>query len=295
MIENQFAPLKRIVAVNDLSGLGKCSLTVALPVISATGVECSCIPTALLSTHTGEFENFIRADLSEYMLPIADHWQSIDLKVNGIYSGYLASPEQGEMLESIFDRLAGSDTLLIVDPVMADCGAYYHSFDDEMCRTFIKLCRRAHIITPNITEAALLTGSSYKAPPHCAEYIDEILDRLLELGPDIAALTGVQTSSDKVGVAAKSRSENTVHFSARPLRPGIFYGTGDLFASSFSALMVRGASLSDALETATTLVSTSIDRSVRRNIPRRFGVDFEGALGSYIRNVELLFSQAADN
>jgi len=291
MFNNELAPLKRIVAVNDLSGLGKCSLTVALPVISATGVECCCIPTALLSTHTGEFENFVRADLSRYMLPIAQHWQSLDLKVDGIYSGYLASPEQGSMLESILNRLAGSNTLLIIDPVMADGGAYYHSFDDEMCRTFIRLCRRAHIITPNITEAALLTGCPYKHPPHTAGYIDEILDRLLELGPDIAALTGVQINPGEVGVAAKSRSKNTVCLSARPLKPGAFYGTGDLFASSFSALMVRGAPLSDALDTATCLVSTSIDRSVRRRTPRRYGVDFEGALGSYIRNVEMLFSK----
>lgn len=283
--EELYQTQKRIVAVHDLSGLGKCSLTVALPIISATGIECACIPTALLSTHTGGFEGFTRLDLSDEMEKIARHWNSLSLHVDGIYSGYLASSEQERQLQTILDLLAHENTKIIVDPVMADHGKYYHSFDDTMCDSFRRLCRRAHVITPNITEAAFLTGLEYRDPPHSLQYIETLLDLLLDMGPKIVTLTGVQQSSTEIGVAAKSAEDKTFHFEKRVLYPGVFHGSGDIFASAFAALLIKEVPLGAALEIATDLVSESIERNLKRKTPRKYGVDFEGALGNYIQSI----------
>jgi pyridoxine kinase len=288
-MNSQLPPLKRIAAVHDLSGLGKCSLTVALPIISATGVECACIPTALLSTHTGEFTGFTIRDLSDEILPIATHWQSTGAMFDGIYSGYLASPAQEQLLEGVIDRLASPETLVIVDPVMADNGVYYHNLGDEMCAAFRRLCARADIITPNITEAALLAGIPYQEAPHEIAYIQRLLSALAELGPRTVAITGVQLSAGEVGAMALDRQSGQTYTVLRPVRPGVFYGTGDIFASALAALLVRGAGMEQALDTATALVADSIQRSCCRDTPRRFGVDFEGALPDYIRRVENIF------
>ena len=264
-MDNTLPPLKRIAAIHDLSGLGKCSLTVALPVISATGVECACIPTAVLSTHTGEFTGWTFRDLSDDMLPIARHWQREGVRIDGIYSGYLASPEQAELLAQTIDCIAAPDTLVIVDPVMADNGIYYSQIDDRMCAAFRRLLSRADVITPNITEAALLAGLPYEP------------------------VTGVRPQPDVIGNVACDCRTGEMYASMRPAHPGLFYGTGDVFASALSGLLVRGAPLSDALETATALTDESICRSLWRDTPRHFGVDFEGALPAYIRRVEKIF------
>ena len=285
-------PAKRIAAVHDLSGLGKCSLAVALPVISAAGAECSCIPTALLSTHTGEFTGYVIKDLSDEMLPIAEHWRSEGAKFDGIYSGYLASPEQGELLERIIDRLSGPGTLIVADPVMADNGRYYQNFDHRMCLVFRRLCAAADIVTPNITEAAFLSGIEYREPPHDRDYVSALLDGVGSMGPDTVAITGVCFSADEIGTVAADMRSGKAYCVTRPVRPGVFYGTGDLFASSFAALTVRGAGLREALYVSSGLVSDAVERSFLRDAPRRFGVDFEGALPKYIRSVERIFANA---
>lgn len=288
-MKDKLSAQKRIAAVHDLSGLGKCSLTIALPVISASGVECSCIPTALLSTHTGEFTGYTVKDLSDQMLPIARHWRREGARFDGIYSGYLASPEQEKLLEELIDELSGPDTLVIVDPVMADNGRYYHSFDDSMCVCFRQLCTKAHIITPNVTEAALLGGLPYKKPPHDSEYIDDLLKSIEAFGSKAVIITGVQPSGDEVGIVALDKNTGKMFSAMRPVREGVFYGTGDLFASSLAALLVRGAGLGEAVEIAASLVADSIDRTALRGTPRRFGVAFEGALPDYIHRVDKLF------
>jgi pyridoxine kinase len=284
----QMQPLKRIAAIHDISALGKCSLTVALPVVSATGVECACIPTALLSTHTGEFSGWTRRDLSGEMLPIARHWQSVGAAFDGIYTGYLASPEQGALVEQVMDTIAGESTMVIVDPAMADNGAYYAGFDAAMCAAHRHLCARADVITPNITEAALLAGVPYREAPHDRDYLEELLAGLAALGPRIVAVTGVRPRSGGIGYALRSGEGECFHISAA--RDGMFYGTGDLFASAFSALLVRGARVESALEAAAGLTEESVRRTEARGTPRRFGVDFEGALPAYVRAVERIFA-----
>jgi len=283
--------LKRIAAIHDISGLGKCSLTVALPVISASGVECSCIPTALLSTHTGGFTGYTFRDLSDELLPIAGHWKREGIVFDGIYSGYLASAEQGRMLESVIDILADESTKIIVDPVMADNGEYYCNHGREMCLAFRRLCARADIITPNVTEAALLTDNEYFEGPHDDEYIDRLFRGLEKYCSGIIAITSIRSKSGMVGVAALNTRTGERYVAERPVSPGVFYGTGDLFASAFAALTIRGAGLSDAIGTALSLVGDSIDRTVRRGTPRKLGVDFEGALPNYVNAVGRLFNE----
>lgn len=134
--------LPRMAAVHDLSGMGKCSLTVALPIVSATGVECCCIPTALLSTHTGGFTDWTFTDLSEDIVPIAEHWHSLGLRFDAIYSGYLASEAQGELLERAIELLKNDETLVIVDPAMADNGKYYANLGDKMTECFRRLIKK---------------------------------------------------------------------------------------------------------------------------------------------------------
>ena len=283
-------PLKRIAAVHDLSGLGKCSLTVALPVISATGVECACIPTALLSTHTGEFTGWTLKDLSEQMLPIARHWKSTGARFDGIYTGYLADPSQANTVEQVLDLLSGDDTLVVVDPVMADNGSYYSNMGEDMCAAFRHLIRRADVITPNITEAALLAGIPYTPDGHDEAFLRGLFAALSELGPRQIVVTGVR-AGDRIGNAAYDVATGKTHLCLRPSHPGLFYGTGDIFASSLAALLVRGASLFQAVDTATLLTDDSIARSLHHDTPRRFGVDFEGALPAYVRRVGNLFPE----
>lgn len=282
---------KRIAAVHDISGMGRCSLTMALPVISASGVECSCLPTALLSTHTGGFTNFTFKDLSEEMLPIARHWRQVGAEFDGVYSGYLASAAQAELLKEAISIIRTDKTRIIVDPVMADNGSYYSSFGDDMCEAFKRLCAEADIITPNITEAALMTGVAYEDRLHSRDYINTLLEKLGEICHGVIALTGVRPEKGSIGAVAYDTRTGEKHIAVRPVREGTFHGTGDLFASAFSSLTIRGASLKDSTETAIMLVGESIDRTVMLETPRRNGVDFEGALPKYILQVAKLFAE----
>jgi pyridoxine kinase len=223
------------------------------------------------------------------MLPIAEHWRSVGARFDGIYSGYLASPEQGLLLGRIIDLLADKETLVTVDPAMADNGEYYVNFDSGMCDVFRRLCARADVITPNVTEAALLAGVPYEAVPHGPACIDSLFEGLAELGPGIIAVTGVRPSAHEIGIIVRDIREGKEYAAMRPARNGVFFGTGDIFASAFAALIVRGAPVGDALDAASALVGESIERSMARGTPRRFGVDFEGALPAYIRRVQEIF------
>ena len=283
-------PLRRLAAVHDLSGLGKCSLTVALPVVSATGVECACIPTAVLSTHTGEFTGWTLRDLHEDMLPMARHWASTGAAFDGIYSGYLATPEQTEALREIIRLLRRPGAHVIVDPAMADNGSYYSNLDDRMCRAFRALLKDADVVTPNITEAALLADMEYRHDGHDAAYLRALSEKLAALGPRTVVITGVRPREGEIGNLAYDAETGSMQLCTHAAHPGLFYGTGDIFAASLAALLVRGAEVDDALRLESDFTDACICRSLRHDTPRRFGVDFEGALPDYIRAVEGLFT-----
>lgn len=281
--------LPRLAAIHDLSGFGKCSLTVALPIVSASGVECCCIPTALLSTHTGGFTGWSFDDLSDDIVPIARHWNELNIEFDAIYSGYLASEAQGKLLENAIELLKNDNTLVIVDPAMADNGRFYANLDAGMVRCFRGLIEKADVITPNITEACFLTETEYKDGPHDMKYIEQLLEKLSQLGPEVVAITGVRLDESSVGIVARDNNSGRICAVMNEAREGTFHGSGDTFASAFAALLTRGAKLEDALNTAESFVADCIERTAQRGTPRHYGLDFESALPEYIRNIEKIF------
>ncbi len=278
--------LKRIATIHDLSGFGKCSLTIALPVISVAGIECTCMPTAVLSTHTGGFTGYTFHDLSSDMYAMAKHWHSLDLKFDAIYAGYLGNPRQAELLENIIALIKNEETTVIIDPVMADNGKYYSKLDDEMCRGFRRLCKVADVITPNFTEAALLLGEEYVEPPYTYEYVERLLNKLSTLGPSKIVLTGVSFNDDEVGAACYDTESDEIHYSLTKKIPSNYHGTGDLFTSALSAAIVRGISLHNAIKIAVNLVKNSVERTYLQGTPSNYGVNFEGVLHSFIEEIE---------
>ena len=282
--------LKRLLAINDLSGIGKCSLTVALPVVSATGVECACMPTTVLRTHTAIFKDFTVRDLSDQILPMAEHWQREGLAFDGICTGYMAIAGQAELIAEAIRLSRKENTLVIVDPAMADNGHYYAMLGDDIRDAFRKLIAHAHVVTPNVTEAALLTDMPYHTGPQSMEYIQELLRKLVSMGPRIAVVTSVYTEDGRIGNVALDAQTDQFVTAFRPVTQGRFHGTGDLFTAAFSALLLRGASLQDAMDIGSALLDESIQQTVARGTPLHWGVAFEGALPAYIQRVEALFS-----
>ena len=275
--------MKRIVSIQDISCLGKCSLTVALPIISAVGVECSIVPTAVLSTHT-MFQNFTCKDLTDQIGPIADHWKSENIVFDAIYTGYLASKEQIGDVCAFFDTFKTKDNLIVVDPVMADNGKLYPAFGPDFPAEMAKVCAKADIILPNITEACLLTGAKYRTE-YGEAYIRDLLERLLELGCRTAVLTGVSYEPGKLGVAYLDRSGKDFSYFTRRC-PQSFHGTGDLYSSTVLGGVMRGLDLGDALALAADFVVACIEASASSTEPRWYGVEFESQIPFLCRMLE---------
>ncbi len=199
--------MKRVISVQDISCFGKCSLTVALPVISAMGVECAIIPTAVLSTHTGGFTGFTFRDLSTDIPSILDHWKSINLTADALYSGYLGSIDQVDVMTDFFDNFRSDNTIVLVDPVMGDAGKLYTGFDKAFAKKMAELCRHADVIVPNLTEACFLLDIPYREDMSLDEQKD-ILRRLSAFGSRHAVLTGVKPEQGKQGALAYDAKED---------------------------------------------------------------------------------------
>lgn len=276
--------MKRIVTIQDISCFGKCSLTVALPIISAMGIETAVIPTAVLSTHTGGFTGYTFRDLTGDIEGIAQHWKSIDLKFNAIYTGYLGSIEQAEIVSKVFDDFRDDDTLIIVDPAMGDSGRLYAGFTDEIVTEMKKLCSKADFIIPNMTEAAFMLGLPY-TENYDEEYIRDILIKLSQLGCGRPVLTGVRLGDRKHGAAAYDSQSGQFYFSFRDNINRTMHGTGDVFASVFTGAVTLGKSLEQALEMA---VDFTFD-CIRETLPVAddiwYGSCFEPCLGKLISYV----------
>lgn len=269
--------MKRIITLQDISCVGRCSITIALPIISAMGVECGILPTAVLSTHT-LFKNFTCKDLSDQISPISDVWEKEQISFDGIYTGYLASPSQCEQICRFFDRFSTKSNLILVDPAMADNGRLYGAFNETFPAHMAKVCAKADIILPNITEAALLTNMPYKTA-YDKHYIQELLSRLLDLGCKTAVLTGVSFEPDKLGVVSLDRDGN--QFSYFTKRNAISYhGTGDLFSSTVLGGLMRGLNLEDALTLAADFVVLCIETTNNSPHSRWYGVEFESCIPS---------------
>lgn len=268
--------MKRIVSIQDVSCLGKCSLTVALPIISAMGVECSIIPTAVLSTHT-MFSGFTCKDLTDQIEPIAAHWKESGLGFDAVYTGYLASAEQIDYVCAFFDAFRQEGGMVVVDPVMADNGKLYPAFGPDFPAQMARVCTKADLILPNLTEASLLTGLPYRTEQD-EGYIKELLQALAALGPRYVALTGVSFEPDKLGVMYydKVTGQYGSYFTQR--LPASFHGTGDIFASTCVGGLTRGLPLGDALALAADYTVESIRLTLESPDANWYGVEFERAI-----------------
>ncbi len=266
---------KRVLAVHDISCVGRCSLTVALPIISAAGIETACLPTAVLSTHTGGFEGFTYRDLTEDMLPISAHWKSLGQKFDAIYTGFLGSFGQLDIIKRLFAEFGSPPALKILDPVIADHGKLYKIFDMRFVAGMVQLAKDVDLIIPNITEACFLLGKTYSPPPYAPQFIESLLDGLLNLGAKSAVLTGVSFAKGELGAACKRAEDRQASFAFTSHIEGEYHGTGDVFASTLTAALLRGFSLERSMDIAVKYTYRCIKRTLAAGTDVRYGVHFE--------------------
>lgn len=279
---------KRVVAIHDISCVGRCSLTVALPIISAAGIETSVLPTAILSTHTGGFEGFTYRDLTEDIEPISKHWQSLDLEVDALYSGFLGSFEQIDLVADLFSSFKKENTLVMVDPVMADNGVLYSVYNMDMAKGMAKLCSQADLVVPNLTEAAFMLEEDYIGENYTKEYIESTLRKLGEMGPKKVVLTGVSFEPGLLGAACYDRDTGIIEYAFNKRVEGYFHGTGDVFGSSLLSALLNDFSLPEATQIAVDYTLECIHYTVQENKDRKYGPVFERALPYLIKRLGLV-------
>ncbi|MBQ3053968.1 MAG: pyridoxamine kinase [Clostridia bacterium] len=271
---------KKIAAINDISCLGKCSLTVALPILSCGGFETCPVPTALLSTHTGGFENFTFKDLTEDVNAIANHWKTLNVNFDAVYSGYLGSFEQIEFTKQ-FLYTFGKNALKLVDPVMGDNGRLYTGFDAPFVAGMRELCKNADIIVPNITEAAFLTDTSYLGEIQTKEEILELLTALSKICNGTIILTGVSFDKDYIGAGVYKNGETKFVFA--PKENVAYHGTGDVFASTLLCGIMKGFSPEKSTEIAVNFTVECIKATEELIGKSHYGVSFEACLEKLIK------------
>ncbi len=269
---------KKILTIQDISCVGQCSLTVALPIISACGVETCILPSAVLSTHTAGFTGFTVRDLTADIPAITDHWCKEGIRFSTIYTGYLGSTEQIGMVKDIFRRTSGDGCVKIVDPAMADNGKLYPAFDENYAKSMATLCAVADYTVPNITEACFLTGAQYRSAYDRA-YIDELLHKLTAIGCKNVILTGVSYSEGKTGVVV---FENGIYnYYEHEKLPNSCHGTGDIYASAFVGALTRGKTAFDAARIAADYTVECIKYTATLD-NHWYGAAFEPKLGKLI-------------
>ena len=273
--------MKRIITVQDISCVGKCSLTVALPVISAMGVETCVLPTAVLSTHTA-FKGFTFRDLTNDIAGITSHWKQEKIHFDAIYTGYLGSFEQINLMMSLIKDFGGGDTRVIVDPCMADNGSLYSGFTQDFAFAMAGLCAKADVIVPNLTEASFLLGIPYISQGYTKEYIEDLLKKLSALGSRRVVLKGVSFDDKKIGIACYDSETEKITWYFHEKMPQNFHGTGDIFASVLTGAIVRGLPLDKACRLAADFVVEAIKATLSHRDYNWYGVDFESAIPKLI-------------
>lgn len=277
---------KRVAAIHDISCFGRCSLTVALPIISAAGIECSVLPTAVLSTHTGGFDGFTYRDLTDDILPIAEHWRNLKLNFDALYTGFLGSFEQIGIVSKVFDIFKTPENILLVDPVMADNGKLYSVFPPDFPVGMRELCAKADVIVPNLTEAALLLGEDYREGPYTRDFIADTLRKLSGLGAKKIVLTGVYFDDTELGSAAYDSETGRIDFALSERIEGYYHGTGDVYGSALLSALINGKGLAEAAEIAVEFTVESIRRTKNAGTDIRYGVDFEHGLAALAQRVK---------
>ena len=272
-------PTPRVAAIHDLSGFGRCSLTVAIPILSAMGVQCCPLPTAFLSTHTGGFEGYTFLDMTEELAAAAAHWRTLDLRFDAVYSGFLGSERQIGLVRQFLRDFRREGTLAVVDPVMGDFGRIYATYTPAMCRRMAELVEDAGVITPNLTEAALLLDIPYGALPRDEAGLRALTERLGRSGERSVVLTGVSLAEGRTGALCYDAASGRCLPVQTERVDREFLGTGDVFASVLTGALVRGDGLFDAARQAVEFVRLCAERTAAEDLPLREGVDFEPLLG----------------
>lgn len=266
--------MKRIMSIQDISCIGKCSLTVALPIISATGIETAIVPTAILSTHT-MFSNFTFRDLTDDLDSIKEHWKNEGFKFEAIYSGYLGSDRQIAIVSDYIDTFKQPGTKVIVDPAMADNGKLYAGFDSYFAAKMKNLCQKADIILPNISEAAILTDSEYPGEDASEEIVKDLLIKLSKLGAKLSVITGITFNDGTFGFYGyNSETDEYLRFGTKKISIRS-HGTGDIFASTLTGALANGIKEYDALVIASKYTSKCIENSFNDPYHVNYGVNFE--------------------
>ncbi len=270
---------KRILTIQDISCIGQCSLTVALPIISACGIETAILPSAVLSTHTGGFSGFTFRDLTDDIPKIAEHWQKEKLTFDAVYTGYLGSTKQ---IDYVLDIIEKANCTAIVDPAMADGGKLYVGFDGEFVKAMKRLCKKADIIVPNLTEACFITDTEYKEV-YDKEYIDLVLSNLRKLTDATIVLTGISYSDNTTGVLVADKNGEQYYEHKKIVMS--YHGTGDVFASAFVGAYMQGKSTFESAKIAADYTVLSIEKTLGDE-KHLYGVKFELAIPELIQMLQ---------
>lgn len=275
---------KRILTIQDISCVGQCSLTVALPILSAAGLETAILPSAVLSNHTGGFSGWTFTDLTEDIPKIRERWEKENIDFSAVYTGYLGSAKQIDYVKDIVKSRLTAGGKFIADPAMADNGKLYAGFDQAFVEAMKRLVFSADIILPNITEAALLTDSEYKET-YDSSYTDELTDKLLERGAKTIVFTGISYKPETTGVLIVENG-NKRYYEHRRIAGGC-HGTGDVYASAFVGALENDFTAYEAAKIAADYTLECIEKT-QDDKSHWYGVKFESTLPSYIKALELL-------
>ncbi len=273
---------KKILTIQDISCVGQCSLTVALPILSACGFETAILPSAVLSTHTAGFSGFTFRDLTEDFPAIEKHWKKEKINFDAIYTGYLGSIKQIDYVKSIFKSVAKRKAVKVVDPAMADNGKLYSIFNDDYVKAMKGLCKIADIVVPNITEACFLTGTEYKEE-YDEDYVLNLLKKTAKISGATVVLTGVGFREGKTGVAVFKDGKYS-YYEHRKISKGC-HGTGDVYASVFVGALMNGKTELESAKIAADFVVLCI-KNTQDDPSHWYGVKFEPLLGKLIKAVK---------
>lgn len=269
---------KKILTIQDISCYGQCSITVALPILSAWGYETAILPSAVLSTHTSGFKNFTVHDLSNEIPKIINHWKQEGIKYDTLYAGYLGEEQHIDSVIQIKNELLNKDGFFILDPVIGDNGKLYPAFDNNYVKAIRRLVKEADIILPNLTEACFLTDTEYKED-YDEAYIKDIIDRLLKIGAKKIVLTGIAYQKEMTGVVVYD--ENGYQHFIHPRIAKSYHGTGDVYASTFLGAYLSNNDLYKSTKIAADFVVEAIKNTIE-DPSHNYGVKFEPLLADFI-------------
>ncbi|MGT2924095.1 pyridoxamine kinase [Streptococcus caviae] len=280
--------IPRLLVANDLPGLGKVALAGSLPIMAACQIETAILPTVLLSSHTGGFTNIQIDDYTAGMAGFLSQWQELDLVFDGLVTGYLKNKEQIALLIDFAEK---KELSLFVDPIMGDKGHFYQGFDQAYARHIRRLCQKADVIIPNLTEAAFLTGTAYLGERYEPVQIENLLRQLADLGPKIVVLTGVSFEKNKIGLVIYQKQTDEIVYVMAKRYPQLFYGTGDIVTAILASCYFHGIALEKSARLALKFLDETIQSTLALNRDLKYGLCYEPHLLDLIKQHQLLLEE----